>query len=97
MSQTQPRTYDPIAVSAESTVVSEYPAEAVRAEAYQTEAQLEHELIRTLESQAYEHLPLNTEADLIANLRTQLEALKAQIVSGEIEVHDYTTDTSCPA
>ena len=77
MSQTQPRTYDPIAVSAESTVVSEYPAEAVRAEAYQTEAQLEHELIRTLESQAYEYLPLNTEADLIANLRTQLEALNS--------------------
>jgi basic membrane protein A len=25
-----------------------------------------------------------------------LDALKAQIVSGEVEVHDYTTDGSCP-
>ncbi|MCE5203082.1 MAG: type I restriction endonuclease subunit R, partial [Actinomycetia bacterium] len=41
----------------------------------QSEAALERELIRLLQSQAYEYLPLTCEADLIANLRTQLEAL----------------------
>ena len=33
------------------------------------------EFIKILQSQAYEYLPIKTEADLIANLRTQLEAL----------------------
>ncbi|RYE53366.1 MAG: BMP family ABC transporter substrate-binding protein, partial [Hyphomicrobiales bacterium] len=36
--------------------------------------------------------------DLVTeDMISQVEALKAQIVSGEIEVHDYTTDSSCPA
>lgn len=67
--------YDPIAVSAESTVVAEYVPEAVEETAYQSEAALEREFIRLLRSQAYEYLPLTSEAELIANLRTQLEAL----------------------
>jgi type I restriction enzyme R subunit len=67
--------YDPIAVSAESTVVAEYVPEAVEETAYQSEAALERELIRLLQSQAYEYLPLTSEAALTANLRTQLEAL----------------------
>ena len=69
--------YDPIAVSAESTVVAEYVPEAVEETAYQSEAALERELIRLLQSQAYEYLPLTSEAELVANLRTQLEALNA--------------------
>lgn len=67
--------YDPIAVSAESTVVAEYFPETLEETAYQSEAALERELIRLLQSQAYEFLPLTSEADLIANLRAQLEAL----------------------
>jgi type I restriction enzyme, R subunit len=67
--------YDPIAVSAESTVVAEYLPEAVEEAAYQSEAALERELIRILRSQAYEYLQLTSEAQLGANLRTQLEAL----------------------
>lgn len=36
--------------------------------------------------------------DLVTeDMISRVEALKAQIVSGEIEVHDYTTDSSCPA
>ncbi|MDZ4179249.1 MAG: type I restriction endonuclease subunit R [Coriobacteriia bacterium] len=69
--------YDPIAVSAESTVVAEYFPEAIEEAAYQSEAALERELIRLLRSQAYEYLPLTSEADLIANLRAQLEALNS--------------------
>ena len=67
--------YGPIAVSAESTVVAEYVPEAVEETTYQSEAALERELIRLLESQAYAYLPLTSEAELVANLRTQLEAL----------------------
>ena len=69
------RKYDPIAVSAESTVVAEYVADASSETAYQSEAALEAEFISLLQSQAYEYLPIRSEADLVANLRTQLEAL----------------------
>jgi type I restriction enzyme, R subunit len=67
--------YEPIAVSAESTVVAEYVQDAATVSAYQSEAELEHEFIAILQSQEYAHLPIKTEKDLIANLRTQLEAL----------------------
>ncbi len=67
--------YDPIAVSAESTVVAEYVPDASTETAYQSEAALEAEMIHLLESQAYEYLPITSEAQLIANLRTQLELL----------------------
>ncbi|WP_231979309.1 PDDEXK family nuclease [Tessaracoccus coleopterorum] len=69
------RKFDPIAVSAESTVVAEYIADPASQAAYQSEAALEQELIRLLESQAYEYLPVTSEAQLVANLRAQLEAL----------------------
>ncbi len=75
MSESMPVHYDPIAVSAESTVVAEYLPELAGAAAYQSEAALEAEFISILKSQAYEYLPVRTEADLIVNLRTQLEAL----------------------
>lgn len=68
--------YEPIAVSAESTVVAEFVPDDAGATAYQSEADLERELVRLLQGQAYEYLPVTTEAQLIANLRTQLEALE---------------------
>jgi len=67
--------YDPIAVSAESTVVAQYTLDAPEATAYQSEAALEQQLIGLLQSQAYEYLPLTSEAELVANLRVQLESL----------------------
>ncbi len=75
MSEASARIYDPIAVSSESTVVAEYVPDAANTVAYQSEAQLERELIHVLQSQAYEYLPLHSEAQLIANLRKQLELL----------------------
>jgi type I restriction enzyme R subunit len=71
----RPRHFDPIAVSAESTVVAEYVPEPVKESAYQSEAALEAAFIRLLQEQAYEYLPIHTEANLLANLRAQLEAL----------------------
>ncbi|MFL0243571.1 type I restriction endonuclease subunit R [Mycobacterium sp. SMC-17] len=67
--------YDPIAVSAESTVVAEFVPCGKAADSYQSEADLEREFIRILQSQEYEYLSITTEQDLIANLRANLEAL----------------------
>jgi type I restriction enzyme R subunit len=77
MNEETPRKYDPIAVSSESTVVAEYIPDAAGASSYQSEAELERELIRVLQSQAYEYLPITSEAQIVANLRTQLEALNS--------------------
>jgi len=67
--------YEPIAVSSESTVVAEFVPDAPTDSDYQSESALERELIRLLQEQAYEYLPITSEAQLIANLRAQLEAL----------------------
>lgn len=75
MSDSPARKFDPIAVSSESSVVAEYEVDPARASAYQSEAALEQEFIALLQSQAYEYLNITTETELIANLRTQLEAL----------------------
>lgn len=69
--------YETIAVSDESTVVAEFVADAasVQEAAYQSEDALERAFIRQLCAQAYDYLPLTSEAGLIANLRAQLEKL----------------------
>lgn len=88
MTGVQPRQYEPIAVSAESTVVAEYIPDAHHATAYQSETDLEREMIRLLESQAYEYLPITSEAQLVANLRAQLEALNS-ITFTDVEWDDF--------
>lgn len=77
MSDALARKYDPIAVSAESTVVSEYIVDPSSAAAYQSEADLEREMVRVLQGQAYEYLPVTSDAQLVANLRVQLERLNS--------------------
>ena len=69
--------YNIIAESQEYTVVAEYDHVATPAESYQSEADLEKEFIRLLGEQGYEYLPIHTEADLIRNLRSQLEKLNS--------------------
>ena len=64
-----------VAQSSESTVVTEYKPQSKRSEAYQSEADLEKEFIRLLCELGYGRLTIHKEADLIANLRTQLEKL----------------------
>lgn len=75
MSEAPARKFEPIAVSSESTVVTEFVQDAVAEKRYQSESELEREFIGLLREQAYEYLPITSEADLVANLRTQLEAL----------------------
>ena len=67
--------YKLVAENPQSTVVAEYTPAYRTAKAYQSEAELERAFIEQLKSQAYEYLPITTEADLVLNLREQLEKL----------------------
>ena len=64
-----------IVQSPDSTVVAEYTPDKNRADTYQSEAALEQEFLHLLTQQGYEYLPIHREADLVDNLRRQLEAL----------------------
>ncbi|MEU4603770.1 type I restriction endonuclease subunit R [Kribbella sp. NPDC023972] len=75
MSDLSSHRYEPIAVSPESTVVAEFIADEGTETAYQSEAGLEREFIGLLQSQAYDYLHIASGVHLVANLRTQLEAL----------------------
>ena len=67
--------YNVVAATNEDTVVAAYEPSKVRSDSYQSEAELEKEFIRLLCEQGYTYLPLHTEDELIANLRSQLEEL----------------------
>ena len=75
--------YNIIAATTESTVVSEYIPEPRKSDAYQSEAALEKEFIRLLEGQGYEYIQVRSEAELIQNLRRQLEALNRMTFTEE--------------
>lgn len=67
--------YNIVLSTEEATVVAEYVSEYTRSATYQSEAELEDEFIRLLQSQGYEYLAIHDEAALVANLRRQLELL----------------------
>ena len=67
--------YNLVAENPKSTVVAEYISSDERIAHYQSEAELESALIKQLETQAYEHISITSEADLALNLRRQLEKL----------------------
>ncbi len=69
------KSYVPISVNDESTVVAEHEPENTADTGYESEAQLEQRFIEILQSQAYEYLPIHTPEDLENNLRAQLEKL----------------------
>lgn len=75
MTGQQRTNFDLVAFGGEQTVVVEYEPDPRHEVGYQSEAQLEVELIRQLGSQAYEFVTIAREEDLILNLRTQLESL----------------------
>ena len=91
MSDTIPTRFEPIVVSVESTVVAEFIPDAATEVVHQSEADLERQFIKLLQSQAYEYLPITSEAQLVANLRTQLEALNS-IKFSETEWEKFFTD-----
>ena len=75
--------YNIIAATTESTVVSEYIPEPRKSDAYQSEAALEKEFLRLLQGQGYEYIQVRSEAELIQNLRRQLEALNRMTFTEE--------------
>lgn len=75
--------YNIIAATTESTVVSEYIPEPRKSDAYQSEAALEKEFLRLLQGQGYEYIQVRSEAELIQNLRHQLEALNRMTFTEE--------------
>ena len=75
-----------IAATTENTVVTSYEPVKNRSDSYESEAALEREFISLLTQQGYEYLPIHQEADLIANLRRQLEELNGySFTDGEWE------------
>jgi type I restriction enzyme R subunit len=69
--------YNIVVSTEEATVVSEYVAEYYVSNSYQSEAALESEFIRLLQTQGYEYLQIHNEASLVTNLRRQLELLNS--------------------
>ncbi len=58
-----------------TTVLGKYVPVTKSDKSYQSESELEYELIRTLSSQGYEYLQINKDSDFINNLKKQLERL----------------------
>ncbi len=67
--------YQMMSENPESTIVAEFEPEYRSAAQYQSETEMEADFIRQLERQAYERVNITSEADLIANLRSQIERL----------------------
>jgi len=67
--------YNIIAATSEATVVAEYIPEGKRSTDYQSEAALEKDFIQRLGQQGYKYIRVKGEAELIVNLRCQLELL----------------------
>lgn len=67
--------FDVMAFGGQSTVCSSAPKDTKRSSSYQSEAQLEDAFIKQLCTQGYKYLVVNSEEELIANLRKQLELL----------------------
>lgn len=64
-----------VAETNKNTVITKYESVKQHSDAYQSEAELEKELIRLLSEQGYEHLSIHTEKELVENLRMQLQLL----------------------
>lgn len=76
--------YNIVASTSQSTVVAEHKPQPYDATDYQSEAQLEQELLRGLEALGYELIKIPSETALINNLRVQLELLnKIHFSDGE--------------
>ncbi|MGL5722961.1 type I restriction endonuclease, partial [Cetobacterium sp.] len=68
--------YKPITETNNFIVLDKYDKIAATEASYQTEAQLEQELIKDLQNQGYEYLPkLINSKEMLKNIRTQLETL----------------------
>ncbi len=90
--------YNLVAQNPESTVVAEYVAShnLLRDANYQSEAELEQAFIEQLKTQAYEYINIFTEADLISNLRLQLEKLNNFTFTDTEWKHFFSSELANP-
>lgn len=79
----QEKEYNLVIEKSDSTVLAEYKPMKRKNREYQSEADLELELIRNLQEQGYEYLKIHNPHDLEDNLRTQLEKLNGFEFSNE--------------
>lgn len=70
-----------LAQNTTSTIAVEWTPSKRQNSSYQSEAQLEKELIATLQAQGYEYAPITDEKSLESNLRTKLEELNSTTLS----------------
>lgn len=70
-----------LAQSTASTIAVEWTPSKKVDSSYQSESQLEKELIATLQAQGYEYAPITDEKSLESNLRTKLETLNSTTLS----------------
>ena len=73
--------FDVMAFGGQATVCSALPKQQRRSSSYQSEAQLEDAFVKQLCRQGYERIVVSSEEELVANLRTQLEALNRTSLS----------------
>jgi type I restriction enzyme, R subunit len=92
----QQNKYNLISENPQSTVVAEYTPSGERVARYQSEADLERAFIKELGTQAYEHVAISSEADLIQNLRKQLEKLNGLVFSDTEWEHFFVSELANP-
>lgn len=88
--------YNIVVENPESTVVAEYQSPFKRETAYQSEDKLEKAFIEQLQSQAYEYLKISSEAELIHNLRVQLQQLNRYTFSDKEWDHFFKSNIANP-
>lgn len=88
--------YNIVVENPESTVVAEYQSPYQRETAYQSEDQLEKAFVQLLQGQAYERLNIGSEAELVHNLREQLQALNQYTFSDKEWDHFFKSNIANP-
>jgi type I restriction enzyme R subunit len=88
--------YNLVAESSQSTVVAEYIPDGKRVAHYQSEGELERAFIEQLGTQAYEYVSITSEADLVLNLRKQLEKLNDFVFTDREWEHFFASEIANP-
>lgn len=88
--------YKLVAQGPQSTVVAEYDPDYESASAYQSESDLEENLLRILRSQGYEQLSIHNETELLANLKVQLERLNGLVFTDNEWSHFFHEVIAAP-
>lgn len=88
--------YNLVVENPQSTVVGEYLTNSTRVSQYQSESDLESAFIKQLTLQAYEYLHITSEAELVANLRLQLERLNNFVFTDTEWEHFFISEIANP-